>query len=527
MLRTPCWIALSFALGVGLGDRLRAVASVPALWAVACAGLLVALLARRQRAAATIAALVAVACFGALRVGVDEPFPEALLSRASVLRSLSGVVASYPDIRSDRVSFTFRPDALPANVEVYVHLSSPADGACYGLVHRGDHVRVSGTVRLPEPFDGFDYPTYLARHGVFATMSVDGDEGLIVESPGRASLLGWGDRVRQTILRRLADALGSEIASMAQSLLFGDRTALPEEIESAFSRTGLLHLLAVSGLHLGILLGGIWWALRRLGLRPRWTYPMVGCVVLLALWIVGPRVSLVRAGLLFGFLGLGSVLADCGVILRRSIDPLNALAAAAIVLLAVRPGALFEAGFQLTVSATAAILIAFSPPLSWGERISAWSCGRPRLDRPMRATLGLLAVAAAAQAGAGPIIAWHFGSIHPWAILANVIVVPLAAMALWSGFLGLLLVAAPWGTLAVIPFEWMLRALRWTVERLAMLPGSAIPIPRGLALWMGVVVAFAFGVAIYVRGSASSPGEGSLTSYSTSIVPDPSGDDGR
>jgi len=183
----------------------------------------------------------------------------------------------------------------------------------------------------------------------------------------RGGILRIGDGIRQSILSRLREGLSSDDAALAQGLLLGDRSALPDEIEEAFRKTGLMHVLAVSGLHLGIVLGGVWFILRRLGTRPAIAYPLVGTVVLIVLWIVGPRVSLIRAGLLFGFLALGSVLADFGLITKGSIRPLNGLASAGLAILAANPGQLYDAGFQLTFAATGAILVALLPKFGWQE----------------------------------------------------------------------------------------------------------------------------------------------------------------
>ena len=333
-------------------------------------------------------------------------------------------------------------------------------------------------------------------------MAID-EDGLEVLGRGRRSLLVLGDRIRQVVLERLDQRLHPDQSAVARSLLFGDRTALPEPIEEAFSRSGLMHLLAVSGLHLGIFLGGAWWVLRRLGLRPRVAYPLVGVLVLVVLWIVGPRVSLIRAAMLFAFLALGSVLADLGLMLRRSIRSLNGLAAAAITMLALRPAALFDVGFQLTFAATASILIAFAAPLEWGRRIAddAERFGRWRIL--VRPVLMLAAVACAAQAGAAPVIAWHFETFHPLALVGNLLAVPLAGLALWCGLGAILVSGTPIFSAAIVPFSTILNVLQRVVTGLSGVPYSQLEVPRWLGLWLGGAVVYAFAVAIYERESSS------------------------
>ncbi len=510
MRYTLVWVTLSLAAGIAVGQW--AADALP-LWAWlvgSAVGLLSGIALRRWPNARRAALLAAVVCLGVLRVASVRPFPEWLSLRTPNLTEVEGTVVSYPSLGTSYVTFTLRPDVLPGRLRVYWFRDAPP----FGAVHYGDRVRLTGSAEIPEAFDGFDYPDYLARQGIFATMAVD-EEGLERTETAGSSILSWGDRVRQSVLARLDRRLPPDESAMARSLLFGDRAALPEGIEAAFSRTGLMHLLAVSGLHLGIFLGGAWWACRRIGLRPRWAYPAVGLLVLVALWVVGPRVSLVRASLLFAFLALGSVLADLGLILRRSIRPTNGLAAAAIAILAMRPGALYDAGFQLTFAATASILIVFSPPLDWHRRIVEYAERFGRTRRPIRWVLTLAAVATAAQAGAAPVIAWHFESIHPLALAANLVVVPLAGLALWCGFGGILLSGTSLLPYAIVPFSLVLKGMKAIVVALSRIPFSQIEVPRWMGVWLGALIAYAFSAAIYSRGS--------LTSNSMSIVSGSSG----
>jgi len=304
------WTAIGFSGGTALGEWLSS-GLAPWVWLAGSAGAVALSLASRRRPnVRQILLITAVVGLGLFRVAWEAPFPDWLHLRTPRLTEVEGTVVSYPSIGSSYVRFTLRPDVLPGDLRVYWFHEAPPLGA----VHYGDRVRLIGSAEIPEAFDGFDYPEYLARHGVFATMAVD-EDGLEVTGESSWSVSRFGDRLRQSILAQLDRWLPPDESAMARSLLFGDRAALPEGIESAFSRTGLMHLLAVSGLHLGIFLGGAWWILRKIGLRPRWAYPAVGLLVLVALWIVGPRVSLVRASLLFAFLALGSVLADFGLIL--------------------------------------------------------------------------------------------------------------------------------------------------------------------------------------------------------------------
>jgi len=480
-------VALAFAVGTALGLRLDGTGS---LLPWVCAGCLaVSALVVRPRQWRRSVLLVAVCAAGVFLSRPPQAFPTWLILRAGAIEEVTGTVISYPSIGEDHVAFDFAPDTLPGDLRVTWFAIREASIH----VRYGDRLTLTGAVRLPEAFDGFDYPAYLARQGIFASMIVEGDAGRAHEDVGGAALFRLGDRLRQGLLLRIREGFGAAAAGLAQGILLGDRAALSDEVEDAFRTTGLMHVLAVSGLHLGIVLAGAWFILRRLGVRPRTAYPVVGAIVLLILWIVGPRVSLVRASLLFGFLALGSVLADLGWILRRTIDPLNGLAAAALVLLAIDPGQLLDSGFQLSFAATGGILIAVSPGFrsQWEPAIDRVAASMGRMRRVVRPILGSLVISTAAQAAVAPVVAWHFGTFHPLLILFNLVVVPLVTVALAVGVPGVLLLGLGVPGFVAIPFGISLHALSRTVSTLARFPFAELPMSRGLGVWMAGMVVFA------------------------------------
>ncbi|MEE8592592.1 MAG: ComEC family competence protein, partial [Candidatus Bipolaricaulota bacterium] len=270
------WIAISLGAGIALAPHFR-ILQTPLWIAMVCSFIMILVARKAPRWIRVTGLLLAVLLLGVLRGSVSPEFPDWLIRRAPGIREAIGTVATYPNTGENSISFTFTPCDLPGNIRVTWMCDQPLS-----RVHYGDVVRVRGSSQLPEPFEGFDYPAYLARRNTFATMFADEVAG-IDGTLNSFSLWQWGDRLRQRMLGRFRQSLSPELSAMAQSLMFGDRSALPADTEEAFSRTGLMHLLAVSGLHLGIFLGGAWWGLRRLGLRPRVAYPTVGTLVLLAL----------------------------------------------------------------------------------------------------------------------------------------------------------------------------------------------------------------------------------------------------
>jgi competence protein ComEC len=490
-------IALAFAAGIFVAPFFTI--SPFALWGGATASLLVSFLAMRFRRRFLLGLFIAVGLLGILRYQTAQPPFAQLYDKALTLREVTGTVVSYPDLGAGYTAFTFQPDHLQGKIRVTWFW----EGKERPSLSYGDRLRLTGSVRVPKRFPDFDYRAYLARQGIFATMAIDHDDTVESRGVSGSRLLRLGDTLRQNLLERLDRTLPPQEASLAHSLLFGERATLSDEVEEAFRRTGLMHLLAVSGLHLGIFLAGLWFILRRLGLRPLFTYPLVGIAVLLVLWVVGPRVSLVRATLLFAFLALGSVLADLGVILRRWISHYHGLAAAALVVLAIRPTALADVGFQLSFGATAAILFVFDPAFHVQAKIDALAERSPFPAWSVRYPLSLLIVSAAAQAGTAPFLAYHFGAIHPLVLVSNLTAIPLATIALWLGLFTLFLswtpLIGPLGTL----LSSVLRGLIVLVEWLGRLPGAETATPSWMGIWIGGIVCYFFLLALYLRDSSS------------------------
>lgn len=504
-------ISLSFAAGIGVGSifpRHRLL-----LWFICVAVMIASLALSRWKRPLLAGLLISVALLGALRYQSQPVIPASLYRQADNLQGITGTIVSYPEIRSDHVTFTLAPDLIASKVYVTLFWKE-ADPP--SLLY-GDHVRITGRGKAPENFDDFDYRGYLARQGIFATMIVDSPSNVQQLGVEGSHIMRLGDKIRQHLLARIDALLPSEEAGLAHGLLFGEKGMMSAQIEDTFRRAGLMHLLAVSGLHLGVFLAALWFVLRLFGLRPRITYPIVGIAVLLILWIVGPRVSLVRAALLFAFLALGSVLADCGLILRRWVSSYSGLAAAGLVILAIRPTALWDVGFQLSFAATGAILFLFDPRFHVQQRLRALAERSPLPTALVSYPLSIIAASAAAQAGTSPFLAYHFQALYPFSLIASLIAIPLATIALWGGCA---LVVVSWTPLA----PWVARGLQFilhclivSVREISSIPGSLLSVPAWTGIWIGGIVVYLSMLAVYVRGSSS------WTLYSTSIatsVPD-------
>ena len=201
-------------------------------------------------------------------------------------------------------------------------------------------------------------------------------------------------------------------------MVLGDKSALTQDLKEVYAVTGASHVLALSGLHLGIV-----YCLLSLLLGGRKLFTMhCSLLTILGIWtyvfLVGMPISVVRSALmlsLYALLALG----------YRDKMSVNTLAFAAIVLLLVNPLSLFDVGFQMSFMAVFSILVWV--PLLMGVFPADYLLSH----RLLRWFWSMVAVSLAAQIGVAPLIAYYFGRFSTWFLLTNFIVVPAATLILW------------------------------------------------------------------------------------------------
>jgi competence protein ComEC len=275
----------------------------------------------------------------------------------------------------------------------------------------------------------FSWRAYLMQRGLHGLLEpARGSPVLAVESTGP----GWRSRVvapvRRVLKHRLAAHLHGEEATLLLGLLLGEREQMNPETVDAFRRTGTLHLLAVSGSNVAVVAGIVWGVLLFVRVRRAARLVLAGLCVVLFCFLAHSEASVVRATFA-GLLVLG------GLALRRSPDPLNLWGFALLVLLAWEPAWLFDVGFQLSFAATLGILLV-APHL---PRVDS-ARGLGRVGRMLATSL---AVSTSAQIATLPILASVFNEVPLVAPLANLICVPISALATSGGVL--LLLCAPFG----------------------------------------------------------------------------------
>ena len=353
--------------------------------------------------------------------------------------TLWGTVDDAPESSGWSVRFTLRPDsaarggaARTVTGPVQVSLMTPDDRpTVYPALRLGDRVRVTGRLAAPPQQRNpaqMDYGAYLRGQGVWATLRVEDETGVLFVAPSRRVATRTAVAVQRHVRRALARTVPSaEARGVLLALILADRSGVESEALDSFRQTGLMHLLAVSGLHIGLVGLALYALLKpilgRLKLQHQTVEVMrsVVTLVVLAVYVLvtGGSVSVVRAFVMVALLLAGRAL-------ERPADTLNTLGAAALVLLVMRPTALFDVGFQLSFAAVAAI-VTLTPLLTAAvpTRIRERAVGGM--------LVGSVAVSLAATLGTAPVLLAHFGRLPLGALVLNLPAIPLTGLTLGSG----------------------------------------------------------------------------------------------
>ncbi|MBV9653819.1 MAG: ComEC/Rec2 family competence protein [Acetobacteraceae bacterium] len=479
-----------------------ALAAEPAPWwgaAVAVPSLAGALLARRLPVprACLLAVTAAALGFTSAQFSTGRALPVETLPKKAV--TITGTVRAMELLPGGRrVSIeNVRLDDAEAPLRRWVRVRlRDADAVS---LEPGDTMRVRALIRAPSP------PAYpggwdLQRDAFFSGLAGSGfalgyAERLEAAAPGRFAT--WVQWLRATIAGRIAAVLPGADGAIATTLLTGLTAGIPAADRTAFRDSGLAHLLAVAGLHIGIVMGLVMGGTRRLlgwseYASLHWPAKQVAALAALAaggayMVLTGMHVPIMRSFLM-------AALYTAGVLAGRRGISLRALALAATILMLLSPQEVPGVSFQMSFSAVLALIAGYEvlrPQL----RALRGSGGRVRGLLHHLALLGLTSLLAGTASA--PFGAYHFGHIQLYFILANMAAVPLTAV--WVMPLGLLALAAmPFGLewLPLLPMGWGIEAILWIARHTAALPAATLDVPHmpgwGLALvgfgiaWLGL-----------------------------------------
>ena len=289
---------------------------------------------------------------------------------------------------------------------------------------------------------------------------------------------------RNELLERLSDhGVDGSVYAVVAAMTLGDKSQLTNELRKTYAITGASHILALSGLHLGI----IYTLLSLLLSRRRW-WIVSQVVIIVCIWLyvflVGMTVSVVRSAVMitvYALLSLG----------HRDKMSVNTLAFAAIVMLLFNPLSLFDVGFQLSFLAVLAILLFY--PLFEG----VWPQPFLMDHRVFKWLWTMLSVSCAAQIGVAPLIVYYFGRFSCFFLLTNLLVVPAATLILYLSLVVLLIPSLAY--LLIYMVDTLNHLLTWV----ATLPGVSIEGLHPTLLQVSMVYVIIMAVYLLLRRAAS------------------------
>ncbi len=504
------WLSLAFLAGILLGDGL----GWP-LWAWGAAGLGALLLAAAERFLAqrgwvrawrrvsplALGWLLLAGVLGAARLTFSLPAAPGPGDLAAYLERgtlrLEGVILSDPEAGGERVWVRVRAQRLalgegefqPVEGQLQAGLPAVQDW------RYGDRVLLTGRLQPPPNFAGSDYGQFLSRQGVAGYMGYAQAQRL--GTRGGSPFLAGLYALRRKGYEFINSALPQPEAALLAGVVLGLENDFPPDLQNAFRDTGTAHIVAISGFNIA-LLSGLFFGLFRRFLR-RYPAVLVSIAAVFAYtFLVGAQASVMRAAVMGSLWLLGRELG------RRSAG-VNSLAFSAACMALAQPWIVWDAGFQLSVSATLGLIL-YAQPLQ--ERFTAW--GEQRLPagwaRRLSGPVGeYFLFTLAAQITTLPVVLVHFQRFSLAALLANPLVLPPQPLVMILGGTAVLagVVFAPLGKiLAWLTWPVLAYTLR-VVEGMARLPWASAGV--GVFGWWEAlllyVLIFTLG-AVWVRPAA-------------------------
>ena len=494
--RRILWLPVIFGSGIALYFALTA---EPPIWlgpAIALGSGLAALLARRLPIWRTAALCLAVCATGFALIA------ETARERAAPMldHRLGPVVITGRVVDIDTMERGWRiivaPDPLSGldaarqPRRLRIHITAASD-----LLSPGDQVSLKAML-YPVPGQTLPGAHDLQRELYFARIggvgySLGGAHRVVGAEGAPGGWRQWLLRLRTEVTRRITAVLPGSTGGVAAALIAGKRGAIDETVTEAFRNSGLSHLLAIAGLHLGLVGAFVFFAVRGgLALFPyvalRYPIKKIAAAVTLVvlacyLMMSGAAIPTERAFVMNGIV-FAAILID-----RLRISMRICAVAAAVVLL-LQPESLVGVSFQMSFGAVVALIAVYE---TWGSQLGRLLRRGSVLRKALGYCAGVAVTTVVVTLGTDPFSIYHFHKLVLYSPLANVVAVPISA--LWTlpwGVVSCLLMPFGLESFALVPMGWGIDATIWIAEHVSAIPGNVWPTPR---LPMAGLVLVAFG----------------------------------
>jgi competence protein ComEC len=396
---------------------------------------------------------------------------------------IAGVVHSHPRDFTHLKRFVLLADTLRYKDTAYrvngrIRVTMRGRGP---EIARGDRVVFRSRLRRPRNFNnpgGFNYERYMAFKNIRRTAYTRGDRLRVVQKDRSLDLSERLGQARRAVGALIDSAGKGPSTAVLKALVIGDRAAITSELRTSFNRAGVGHILAISGLHIGIIAAVSFFLFQRLLrlVRPllwrAWTRKGAALLSLAPVCIYGlisgmspstQRAVIMVCAFLLTF------------VVERERDALNILALAAFIILIVSPPSLFSISFQLSFMAVLSILYGMS---CWQARsVDKYPAGISLAARARRKLTAFILVSVFAICGTLPLVMTYFNQISLIGLLANLIVVPLVGFGVIPFGLLVLFVYPISSQLAFFGVKiclWVLDMGMVVITRLADLPFAAL-----------------------------------------------------
>ena len=347
---------------------------------------------------------------------------------------------------------------IKTRIKIIVHIAVDSSQNIVTFLTAGRYI---ATTTQPNPVPdmhnpgGFNYKEWLFRNEITHQLYLaKGSWAMLPTKKSNQYLQVLQQKIRNHLQQNIT---GKQEKAVAAALLIGYKQDIDSDLMKAYSNTGVIHVIAISGLHLGLIYGlliGIF-SWMPVSIIKKWTAPPI---MLLVLWgfalLTGAGPSIVRAAVMFSFIIMASIV-------KQNSSILNALAASAFFLLLLHPFYLWDIGFQLSYAAVLSIVLYQKNIFDSIYFKYKW----------MQACWQLNAVTLSAQVLTLPLVVYHFHQFPNYFLFSNFIVVPLSSIILY----GCLLIL-PFGSFAYfgkalsVATSWLISSMNWIIQKMNALP---------------------------------------------------------
>jgi len=383
--------------------------------------------------------------------------------------TFEGLVVKEPDVRANNTKLTVESENVYGRVLVTTER--------YPEYQYGDRLKISGKLKIPQAFGGFNYQGYLAKEGIYSVIYFPEIE-LIAKNQGNflyAKILGFKEKLRESIYQNLSPPQSSILGA----IILGDKRRLSEDLKQKLNLTGVRHITAISGMHITILSVILMSVLILLGLARGQAFYFTLFFISLFILMTGLQPSAIRAGIMGSLFLLAQKLGRLNLSIR-------ALVLAAALMLLINPLLLKEdVGFQLSFLAMLGIIYLFPIFQNW-------------LSVLPKKLKNLSALTFSAYLFTLPILIYNFGYFSLVAIFSNILILPILPLIMILGFVfGILGMVHPFlGWIFSWPTWLALTYLFKIVEWFSQIPLAALRVEN--LSWIFVLVAyFILGLLIY------------------------------